>query len=322
MDRRNNTGETGERGAGLRQRAGQALVVAGLSMLTATSAVTTAAAQSQASTGTGFVVDQNGFAVTNAHVIAGAGNGCRGLVARRGLERFKASIVAHDVSNDLALVRIDGIGAGSGAPSESSQPAPRSTTTSAGGRSSLTGDDGADDDNTLNGGGSAAASASPSTWVATIRTGGDPVEQGEQIYAIGYPFGSALSNEHKITQGLVSSLSGLRGDVSKFQMSAQINPGNSGGPVLDESGNVVGVSVSGHVKRTVVVTLDAKGNPKPGLVTQASDGIKFAIRHDTLLAFLNAHGVNYRTAPRSGTRRATDLAKQSGAFTVQLLCIH
>ena len=39
----------------------------------------------------------------------------------------------------------------------------------------------------------------------------------------------------------MNSLSGIINDTRYLQISAQIEPGNSGGPLLDTSGNVVGV---------------------------------------------------------------------------------
>ena len=80
----------------------------------------------------------------------------------------------------------------------------------------------------------------------------DTVQVGEPIYVAGNPNGS----EGKVTQGSISSIrEGLNDDflnyLSKrqgispdkiFQMSAPIQPGNSGGPVLNEAGEVIGVS--------------------------------------------------------------------------------
>jgi S1-C subfamily serine protease len=67
------------------------------------------------------------------------------------------------------------------------------------------------------------------------------VLQAERIYALGFPVAEAMGNELKITEGIISARSGIQGDISKFQISAAVNPGNSGGPLIDESGNVVGV---------------------------------------------------------------------------------
>ncbi len=311
--------------------------IASALMLTLSAAITFGEAQAAGgSTGTAFVVNEQGFAVTNAHVIAGDGNGCRTLTARRGLQRFKARVAAGDASNDLALVAISGIemapasNDGQSAASQRSA-APAVPAQSGNGRFSITGDSGGGDDSGIiaSAPAAAAAPARPTrsgtarpNQVAIIRAASSPIEQGEQIYALGFPFGSALSAEHKITQGIVSSTSGLRGNVTRFQMSAQINPGNSGGPVIDETGVVVGVSVSGHVRRQRVISVDAEGNPVLDVVTTASDGVKFAIRHDTLRAFLDSHGVAYTTAQPGSPQRTVDLARNAAGYTVQLICMH
>jgi S1-C subfamily serine protease len=44
-----------------------------------------------------------------------------------------------------------------------------------------------------------------------------------------------------VTKGEISSLSGLQDDPCHYQITVPIQPGNSGGPLIDESGNVVGL---------------------------------------------------------------------------------
>jgi serine protease Do len=76
---------------------------------------------------------------------------------------------------------------------------------------------------------------------------------GEWVVAIGNPYGFLLGNsEPSVTAGVVSgvgrNLTG-RGDgpgvyVDMIQTDASINPGNSGGPLINASGEVVGVNSS------------------------------------------------------------------------------
>ena len=72
----------------------------------------------------------------------------------------------------------------------------------------------------------------------------DGCQIGQTIYAIGFPKPEVLGFEPKVTRGIVSSLTGFRGQKDNFQMDAALTGGNSGGPVVDEYGNVVGVSVA------------------------------------------------------------------------------
>ena len=68
----------------------------------------------------------------------------------------------------------------------------------------------------------------------------DTVQIGEKIYVAGNPEGL----EGTFSDGIIS---GIRGDSADklFQMTAPISPGSSGGPVLNNSGEVIGISVGG-----------------------------------------------------------------------------
>ena len=67
------------------------------------------------------------------------------------------------------------------------------------------------------------------------------VSSGESVFAIGYPLGSLLGTEPKISDGIVGALTGIGGDPTVMTVTTPIQPGNSGGPVLNEYGEVVGV---------------------------------------------------------------------------------
>ncbi len=71
----------------------------------------------------------------------------------------------------------------------------------------------------------------------------DRVEVGEKAIAIGNPFGLDFT----VTEGIVSAIRKNPGVESSLvpyliQTDAAINPGNSGGPLLDSSGEVIGIN--------------------------------------------------------------------------------
>ena len=67
---------------------------------------------------------------------------------------------------------------------------------------------------------------------------------GQHIYALGFPLGKLLGDNPKITDGIISSNEGLRGDPTIMTISAPIQPGSSGGPVVDDFGRAVGIVVA------------------------------------------------------------------------------
>lgn len=64
------------------------------------------------------------------------------------------------------------------------------------------------------------------------------IEDGDATIAIGHPYGLNYS----ATEGIVSKASRLYGELEYIQIDAAINPGNSGGPLLNTSGEVIGVN--------------------------------------------------------------------------------
>ncbi|MGF1557800.1 MAG: trypsin-like peptidase domain-containing protein [Flavobacteriaceae bacterium] len=66
------------------------------------------------------------------------------------------------------------------------------------------------------------------------------VANTHKVYIHGYPFGMPYT----ITEGIVSSASQPMGPRHFLQTDAAVNPGNSGGPMLNQAGNLVGVTTS------------------------------------------------------------------------------
>ena len=106
---------------------------------------------------------------------------------------------------------------------------------------------------------------------------------GQTAIAIGNPLAENLKNT--VTVGVVSAknrtlVTGNNQELrNMFQTDASINPGNSGGPLLDSSGNVIGIntailansqgigfSIPSNTVKIVAVQLITKGYvPRPGL---------------------------------------------------------
>ena len=81
-------------------------------------------------------------------------------------------------------------------------------------------------------------------WVPLPLGDSDVVVPGQQVVAIGNPFGRQSS----ITSGIVSAMGRTIASLTPFsipqaiQTDAAINPGNSGGPLLNLQGEVIGVN--------------------------------------------------------------------------------
>lgn len=78
----------------------------------------------------------------------------------------------------------------------------------------------------------------PKKPLATIKLGDSSiVKVGQKVLAIGNPFGF----NGTLTTGIISRIDYER---NKIQTDAAINPGSSGGPILNSSGEVIGISQS------------------------------------------------------------------------------
>jgi len=132
---------------------------------------------------------------------------------------------------------------------------------------------------------------------------------GEPVATYGFPYSDLLSSSGNFTTGNVTSLSGLRNDSRFIQIQAPVQPGNSGGPLLDMSGNVIGVVA----RRLDAIAMVEGGGGVP-------QNVNFAIHAPIVINFLSAKGV----APKldsSNTHRdlpPSDVAELAKKFTVQV----
>lgn len=78
----------------------------------------------------------------------------------------------------------------------------------------------------------------PKEELPTVSFGdSEEVKVGQKVLTIGNPFG--FSNT--LTQGIISRIDYVK---NRFQTDAAINPGCSGGPILNSTGEVIGISQS------------------------------------------------------------------------------
>jgi serine protease Do len=140
----------------------------------------------------------------------------------------------------------------------------------------------------------------------------EPARLGEDVVAMGYPLGSLLGNRLNITQGIVSSTEGLRGDWTNLQIAVPVQPGNSGGPLLDLEGRVRGVVVS-------------KLNPRvlAGGDIMLPEQVNFAIKGEVARGFLKGNGVvlvETTSQGKDGRKSTADIAESAKASVVQVVC--
>lgn len=112
----------------------------------------------------------------------------------------------------------------------------------------------------------------------------DKVKPGQPVIAIGHPLG--LGNT--VSNGLVSAVREVEKGLQLLQVSAPISPGSSGGPLLEEHGDVIGVSTLvstggqnlnfGMPINYVKQLLAAKEQPLP--LADLADAVQPGIRRD------------------------------------------
>jgi serine protease Do len=164
--------------------------------------------------GTGVIVDERGYIITNRHVVAGA---AQVIVRLADDTELSAQIVVADKNTDLAVLKVN-----------------------------------------------AGSKLTP------LPLGHDgEVEVGEDVIAVGHPYGYSFT----VTRGIVSAL-GRKIELPSgavlsglIQTDAAINPGNSGGPLLNINGEFIGINTA---------------------LRDGANGIAFAINTATIKGVLSA----------------------------------
>lgn len=152
---------------------------------------------SQAGGGSGVIIDEEGYGLTNFHVVAGMLRERKGEIGLSDGMLRPMEVLGIDPGGDVAMFKVD--------------------------RSDVSG------------------------WAALGDSG--TLRVGDEVLALGNPFGLSDDYTPTVTLGIVSGLNryqaGVRGALvytGCIQVDASINPGNSGGPLFDLNGRVVGIN--------------------------------------------------------------------------------
>jgi serine protease Do len=157
----------------------------------------------------------------------------------------------------------------------------------------------------------------------------DALQVGEWVIAIGNPFGL----EHTVTVGVVSAKGRVigTGPYDDFiQTDASINPGNSGGPLLNTSGEVVGVNTAivaagqgigfatpSNIARRVIEDLRTKGSVVRGwlgvVIQRMSPDLAKSFGLEENTGALVAEIVEDSPAQKAGIKRGDVIIKFNGA---------
>jgi len=202
--------------------------------------------------GSGFLINPDGDALTNQHVVSD----CEAVRVRLVTgEALPAALIVQDRQNDLALLRI---------------------------------------------------SVGPAQWLMFRE--GRGAWQGEEIVAVGFPLPEDLATGAKVTTGVVSAMAGMKDDSRFLQFTAPVQHGNSGGPLLDMSGNVVGVVSNKLIALRIIDSGDIPEN------------INFAIKASMTRSFLEAIGVHYDTRASQQTLSTMQVSAQARQSTIFVEC--
>jgi len=123
----------------------------------------------------------------------------------------------------------------------------------------------------------------------------------QKVYVGGYPLGKGLSDDLKISSGIVSSLKGFEDNSNEIQIDAAINPGNSGGPIINEDGELVAIAVS-------------------GLAKDQTEGINFGIKASAAERFLKSNNFKANKSIYSFSKKNEQLLRILEESTVYTFC--
>ncbi len=100
--------------------------------------------------------------------------------------------------------------------------------------------------------------------------------RGDSVFTLGYPNVQLQGYSVKLTEGTISSITGVRDEPNNFQISVPVQPGNSGGPLFNRDGAVIGL---------VVAKLSATAAMKA--TSTLPEAVNYAVKSNYLLELID-----------------------------------
>jgi S1-C subfamily serine protease len=134
------------------------------------------------------------------------------------------------------------------------------------------------------------------------RLSAEPSRLRADIAVAGFPFGGALSAA-STTFGRLADVRGLNGEETVQRLDVETQDTEAGGPVLDVTGNVIGMVLPGTVS----------GRTLPSEVT-------LALRADQMIGVLQQAGIGVTLAQPTGAMNRENLSREAADMTVRVSC--
>lgn len=147
--------------------------------------------------------------------------------------------------------------------------------------------------------------------IATLSTSNLALKTNDRVMVIGYPGENSMTGLYKVVESTVVSGQGPQGEAGWVQFKSSADHGNSGGPLLDATGNVIGV-VQGHV-------ILSSRNPLSGQTQTVSES-DVAISLPILMPFLDQYRVSYQRNPNNTLLSASTVEDKAKRYIVNVLC--
>ena len=146
---------------------------------------------------------------------------------------------------------------------------------------------------------------------AKLSTSNIPPKQNDRVMVIGYPKEHSMTGLYKVSESQIISEKGPQGELNWVQFKRSADHGNSGGPLLDATGNVIGV-----VQGSVTLTLTNTGTG--AVETRQSD---VAISLPVLMPFLDQLRVGYRRNPNNTSFTPDMVENMAKQYIVNVVCL-